>query len=72
MIKRRSLVSNTDISVACSLGNASNDHKSLDSDNDQTPEAQAPSFNVGSPGVILPHKGGVFSEHNVYTRKYIT
>jgi hypothetical protein len=59
--KKRSLVSNTNESAVSSFSSASDDHKSLGTDHDQTPEAQAPSLNAGSSCAMPPHKEGVCS-----------
>jgi len=66
MMKRKSLVSNTNSSTASSSDNASNDHKSLGDDYDQAPNAHAPSFNVDLSSVMPPYKEGVPSKHDLY------
>ena len=72
MMKGRSLISNTDMSIISSSGNAFDNYESLGANYDQAPNAYAPSFDVGSSSTRPPHRGDVPYKKDVYTRKYIS
>ena len=71
-MKRSSLVSNTDKSVANSFNNTFNDYEPLGSDHDQAPEVQAPSLDAGSSSAShLTERVSVLSDMYVLGTKLI-
>jgi hypothetical protein len=66
MMKRRSLVSNTNSSTVSSSDSASNDHKSLGDDYNQASNAHAPSLDVDLSSAMPPHREGVPCKHDLY------
>jgi len=58
-MKKMSLVSNTNMIVASSSSNTSDDHELPGADHDQAPEAQAPSFDICSLSAMPPYGRGV-------------
>ena len=67
MMKRRSLVSDIDMSVISSSDN----YESLGANYDQALDAHAPTLNVGSSSTRPPHSEDFPYKKDVYTGKYI-
>lgn len=71
MMKRRSLVSDIDMSVISSFDSASDNYESLGANYDQALDAYAPTLNVGSSSMRPPHREDFPYKKDVYTGKYI-
>jgi hypothetical protein len=71
MMKRRSLVSDIDMSTIISFDSASDNYESLGANYDQALDAYAPTLNVGSSSMRPPHREDFPYKKDVYTGKYI-
>lgn len=71
MPKRKSLMSNTNMSATSSSICASEGYELLGANHYQAPDAHTLSFDAGSLSVMLICRGGIHLERHVCTRKYI-
>jgi hypothetical protein len=72
MPKRKSLMSNTNMSTTSSSSCAFEGHESLGANHYQAYDAHTPSLDAGSLSVMPIRRGGIHLERHVCTRKYIT
>jgi hypothetical protein len=60
MPRRKFIAYHKDMIAAYSSSNNTDDHKSLGSDQEQAPEAQTSTHDMGSSSAISQHRGGPF------------